>query len=57
MVTLKGTIKGFARKGLEDLFYDRTTKGVQHKYVGKMLDILDLLANADISQNTLRYRQ
>lgn len=46
IVTLKIMIKSFAHKGLEDLFYDGTTKGVQQKHVGKLLDILELLDNA-----------
>jgi len=39
-------IRSFAHKGLEDLFYDGTTKGVQQKHVRKLLDVLDLLDNA-----------
>lgn len=40
------TICSFAHKGLEDLFYDGATKGVQQKHVRKLLDVLDLLDNA-----------
>lgn len=39
-------IRSFAHKGLEDLFYDGITKGVQQKHVRKLLDILDVLDNA-----------
>lgn len=46
IITEKIMIKSFAHKGLEDLFYGGTTKGVQQKHVGKLHDILDLLDNA-----------
>lgn len=39
-------IRSFAHKGLEDLFYDGATKGVQQKHVHKLLDVLDILDNA-----------
>ena len=40
-------IKSFKHKGLEQLFYDGITKGVQAKHVGKLEAILDLLDAAD----------
>lgn len=39
-------IRSFAHKGLEDLFHDGATKGVQQKHVRKLLDVLDILDNA-----------
>ncbi len=36
-------IKSFKHKGLEKLFYDGTTKGIQPKHSSKLEDILDLL--------------
>jgi proteic killer suppression protein len=41
MVT--GMIKSFRHKGLEDLFFDGTTRGVQVKHARKLTDILDRL--------------
>ena len=39
-------IKSFRHKGLEDYYYDGTTKGIQAKHAGKLGDILDQLAGA-----------
>lgn len=39
-------IRSFAHSGLEDLFFDGITKGVQQKHVRKLLDILDRLDSA-----------
>ena len=36
-------IKSFKHKGLEKLFYDGSTKGIQPKHKTKLEDILDLL--------------
>jgi proteic killer suppression protein len=36
-------IKSFIHKGLEDLFYDGTRKGIQTKYVSNIEAILDRL--------------
>ena len=36
-------IKSFKHKGLEKLFYDGSTKGIQPKHKNKLEDILDLL--------------
>lgn len=36
-------IKSFKHKGLEDLFFDGTTRGVQAKHALKLTDILDRL--------------
>ena len=36
-------IKSFAHKGLEDLFYDGTKRGVQPKHAAKLVMILDRL--------------
>lgn len=36
-------IKGFAHKGLEDLFYEGSKRGVQPKHVAKLVLILDRL--------------
>lgn len=47
-------IKTFNHKGLEDLFYDGTKKGVQAKYTEKLLLILDRL-DAAIQVEDMRY--
>ncbi|MEI9478342.1 MAG: type II toxin-antitoxin system RelE/ParE family toxin [Deltaproteobacteria bacterium] len=39
-------IKSFSHKGLEDLFYDGTKKGIQPKHANKLEDILDRLNQA-----------
>ncbi|GAB6038043.1 type II toxin-antitoxin system RelE/ParE family toxin [Fundidesulfovibrio butyratiphilus] len=39
-------IRSFKHKGLETLFLDGSTKGVQAKHAQKLTDILDLLDNA-----------
>jgi hypothetical protein len=39
-------IKSFSHKGLEDLFYDGTKKGIQLKHANKLEDILDRLNQA-----------
>lgn len=36
-------IKSFKHKGLEDLFFDGTAKGIQAKHAQKLTDILDRL--------------
>ena len=36
-------IKSFAHKGLENFFYDGSTKGIQSQHVQKLADILDRL--------------
>lgn len=36
-------IKSFAHKGLENYFYDGSTKGIQSKHTQKLSDILDRL--------------
>jgi len=40
-------IKSFVHKGLEDFFYEGTTKGIQAKHAAKLRYILDLLNFAD----------
>ena len=40
-------IKSFAHKGLEDFFYEGTTKGIQAKHADKLRYRLDRLNNAD----------
>src|SRR5947209_5909041 len=42
-VTLKGVIKSFRHKGLENFFYDGSKKGIQPKHAQKLTDILDRL--------------
>lgn len=44
-------IKRFSHKGLEDFFYDGTTKGIQAKHTQKLADILDRLDAARIPQD------
>lgn len=44
-------IKSFAHNGLEDFFYDGTTKGIQHKHASKLRTMLDHLDAADIVQD------
>ena len=39
-------IKSFDHKGLEDFFYDGTTKGIQPKHATKLRLRLDRLENA-----------
>ena len=39
-------IKSFAHKGLEDFFYEGTTKGIQVKHADKLRYQLDRLNNA-----------
>jgi len=39
-------IKSFKHKGLEDLFFDGTIKGIQAKHAQKLTDILDRLDQA-----------
>ncbi|RRD68963.1 MULTISPECIES: type II toxin-antitoxin system RelE/ParE family toxin [unclassified Desulfovibrio] len=39
-------IKSFAHKGLEDFFYDGTTRGIQPKHAAKLRWQLDRLENA-----------
>ena len=39
-------IKSFAHKGLEDYFYEGTTKGIQAKHADKLRYRLDRLNNA-----------
>ncbi len=36
-------IKSFAHKGLENFFYDGSTKGIQSQHAQKLADILDRL--------------
>jgi len=36
-------ITGFAHKGLEDLFYDGSKRGIQPRHAQKLTDILDRL--------------
>jgi len=40
-------IKSFIHKGLEDLFYDGTHKGIQTKHAPKLVAILDRLDAAN----------
>ena len=40
-------IKSFDHKGLEDFFYDGTTKGIQAKHANRIQLILDLLDFAE----------
>ena len=44
----KLVIKGFAHKGLEDLFYDDSKKGIQPQHAQKLSDILDRLDAAKV---------
>ena len=40
-------IKSFTHKGLEDFFYEGTTKGIQVKHAERLRNILDLLDYAE----------
>jgi len=40
-------MKSFAHKGLEDFFYEGTTKGIQAKHADKLRYRLDRLNNAE----------
>ena len=44
-------IRSFRHKGLEDLFYDGTKKGIQPKHVNRLLLILDVLDAATNPQD------
>ena len=39
-------IKSFAHKGLEDFYYDSTTKGIQAKHAVRLRRLLDQLEHA-----------
>jgi len=41
-------IKSFSHKGLEDFFYEGTTKGIQAKHAVRLRLILDMLDSAEI---------
>jgi len=43
-------IKSFQHKGLENFFYNGTTKGIQAKHAEKLANILDLLDAANTVQ-------
>ena len=47
-------IKSFARKGLEEFFYDGTTRGIQAKHADKLGRILDRL-DADEDAQDMGY--
>jgi len=47
LVTAQTIIKSFIHKGLEDLFYDGTHKGIQAKHASKLVAILDRLDGAN----------
>lgn len=40
-------IKSFKHKGLEKLFYEGSSKGIQNKHNERLMNILDLLDAAD----------
>ncbi len=44
-------IRSFRHKGLEDLFYDGTKKGIQPRHANRLLLILDALDAATNPQN------
>lgn len=44
-------IKTFDHKGLEDFFYDGTTKGIQAKHSARLRRMLDRLDNASVVQD------
>ena len=44
-------IKSFAHKGLEDFFYQGTTKGIQAKHATRLRYILDLLHFAGVVED------
>jgi proteic killer suppression protein len=52
------TIKSFRHKGLEDFFYDNTTKGINAKHTDKLATRLDRLDAATSPQdmNLSNYR-
>lgn len=47
-------IKSFKHKGLEKLFYEGLSKGIQNKHKERLLNILDLLDAAD-SINVMKF--
>ena len=44
-------IKSFAHKGLEEFFYEGTTKGIQAKHAARLRYILDLLDVAEVAED------
>ena len=46
-------IKSFRHKGLEELFYEGSKKGIQPKHAKKLLFILDLLETAEVLEDVV----
>ena len=44
-------IKSFTHKGLEDFFYEGTTRGIQAKHAVRLRHILDLLDYAEVAED------
>ena len=44
-------IKTFAHKGIEDFFYEGTTRGIQVKHAVRLRYVLDLLDFAEVVQD------